>query len=438
MVRADSWHLAEGDAITPELTAMRLLGGGSAYEAYLAFDELTYGARRGQGGPARPGRRRAQPARPAPRGRGAGPCQPPGRGPRPASRLDGERPHVVLEHLDGPRLSTLIRRHGPLQEQQYLPLAIDVASALHYLRPVDWTHLDIKPSNVIMGAPARLIDLSVARPRRSCGGAAGGDRHRSVHGARAVPPPRTGVPGHASDVWGLGATLFEAVAGYRAFDDGDRSSDDLEERYPQLSRPPHELPPGAPCRGGQGADRGPGPGSRRPAAPARGRGGARAGAGPPTPRHAGRHAGALTGSSTGQAREPVPHAAHGRDRCRRRTSGAGSRRTRRRRCEPGSKSKPHTWSSSCSRESTCPAFSMKISASANSRADRSTCRPSTVARRVRRSSRTPPASSTSSPRDAGGRPRCAAAAGPGRAARRSGTAWACSRPRRPRARRRCR
>ena len=38
----DSWSLREGDAITAELTAMRLLGGGSAYEAYLAFDEITY------------------------------------------------------------------------------------------------------------------------------------------------------------------------------------------------------------------------------------------------------------------------------------------------------------------------------------------------------------------------------------------------------------
>ena len=72
---------------------------------------------------------------------------------------------MVLEHIDGPRLSSLIRRHGPLPEQQYLPLAIDIASALHYLRYVDVVHLDIKPSNIIMGAPARLIDLSVARSR---------------------------------------------------------------------------------------------------------------------------------------------------------------------------------------------------------------------------------------------------------------------------------
>ena len=38
----DSWGWHSGDQITPELTALRLLGGGSAYEAYLAFDEVTY------------------------------------------------------------------------------------------------------------------------------------------------------------------------------------------------------------------------------------------------------------------------------------------------------------------------------------------------------------------------------------------------------------
>ena len=169
--RHDSWHLAEGDQLTPELTAMRLLGGGSSYEAYLAFDEVTFS-------PVvvkviRPGRvddesslrglRREVAALAA--------VNHPVvvRGLR--HELEGERPHVVLEHIDGPRLSSLIRRHGPLQEQQYLPLAIDVAAALHYLRRVDYVHLDIKPSNIIMGAPARLIDLSVARPAERGGGA---------------------------------------------------------------------------------------------------------------------------------------------------------------------------------------------------------------------------------------------------------------------------
>ena len=36
--------------------------------------------------------------------------------------LDGRYPHVVLEHLEGPRLSSLIRRQGRLEVDQLLPL----------------------------------------------------------------------------------------------------------------------------------------------------------------------------------------------------------------------------------------------------------------------------------------------------------------------------
>lgn len=242
----ESWKLTEGDALTPDLTVARLLGGGAAYEAYLAFDEITYapvvvkvvrpdqvedasslrGLRREVASLARVNHPVVV------------------RGLR--HQLEGERPHVVLEHIDGPRLSTLIRRYGPLQEQQYLPLAIDVASALHYLRHIGHTHLDIKPSNVIMGAPARLIDLSVARPLDD----ARALRHPIGTDAYMAPeqcdPPGTGTPDHASDVWGLGATLFEAVAGYRPFDDGRADAEALPDRFPQLRDAPYELPEGVP------------------------------------------------------------------------------------------------------------------------------------------------------------------------------------------------
>ena len=39
----DTWDFAEGDRITPELVAVRRLGGGAAYDAYLAFDEVIWG-----------------------------------------------------------------------------------------------------------------------------------------------------------------------------------------------------------------------------------------------------------------------------------------------------------------------------------------------------------------------------------------------------------
>ncbi|WP_109507233.1 serine/threonine-protein kinase [Nocardioides speluncae] len=230
---SDSWSLQEGDQLTAELTAMRLLGGGEAYEAYLAFDEITFSpvvvkvlrpnqvsSRSSRRGLRREVRALAAVNHPVVV-----------RGLR--HEYDGARPHVVLEHIDGPRLSTLIRRYGALQPQQYLPLAIDVASALHYLRQVDYVHLDIKPSNIIMGAPARLIDLSVARTTdeaRELSYPVGTDAYMAPE---QCAPPDTGVPGPASDVWGLGATLFEAIAGYRAFDEGDTTAPyELPEQVP--------------------------------------------------------------------------------------------------------------------------------------------------------------------------------------------------------------
>lgn len=242
MSKHDSWNLAEGDPITPELTAMRLLGGGYAYEAYLAFDEITYSpvvvkvlrpeqvtAESSLRGLRREIATLATVNHPVVV-----------RGLR--HELEGPRPHVVLEHIDGPRLSTLIRRYGPLQEQQYLPLAIDVASALHYLGHVEVVHLDIKPSNIIMGAPARLIDLSIARSFEKAAGTTaqlGTDFYMSPE---QVEPGRRGVPGPASDIWGLGATLFEAIAGHRPFDDGNPDASDLGGRFPQLDGTPYDLP----------------------------------------------------------------------------------------------------------------------------------------------------------------------------------------------------
>ena len=240
--RPDTWGLQEGDALTAELTAMRLLGGGEAYEAYLAFDEVTYApvvvkvlrpAQVDDASSLRGLRREVE---------ALATVNHPVvvRGLR--HEFDGPRPHVVLENIDGPRLSSLIRRYGPLQEQQYLPLGIEVASALHYLRRVGYVHLDIKPSNVIMGAPARLIDLSVARTldrTRALTYAIGTDAYMAPE---QCEPPATGTPGHASDIWGLGATLFEAIAGYKAFDEGDRHARGLAERFPQTASEPYELP----------------------------------------------------------------------------------------------------------------------------------------------------------------------------------------------------
>lgn len=114
---------------------------------------------------------------------------------------------------------------------------------MHYLGQLDVVHLDIKPSNIIMGAPARLIDLSVAWSRERAA------RLTSPIGTDAYMAPEQclagtgGTPGPGADMWGVGATLFHALAGYRSFDRGsaDQSTNPAL-RWPQLVDDPYELP----------------------------------------------------------------------------------------------------------------------------------------------------------------------------------------------------
>jgi serine/threonine protein kinase len=155
--------------------------------------------------------------------------------------LDGPRPHVVLEHLEGPRLSTLIRKWGALEPEQSLPLGLQLSSALHFLETERVVHLDLKPSNIIMGAPARLIDLSIARMF---------DELASVTypiGTDAYMPPEQCDPlgrgpiTSAADIWGMGATLYHAAAGRRPFREGSREATG-EGRFPQLVEEPAPLP----------------------------------------------------------------------------------------------------------------------------------------------------------------------------------------------------
>jgi len=235
------WEFREEDEIVPGLTALTLLGGGLRYEAYLAWhdrlralvvakvvrpdlveDASTIAALQRE---IELLERLNHPIVVRSFGGDAG----------------GARPHVVLEHLEGPRLSSLQRKHGPLLLEQLVGLAIEISSALHYLAGEGLVHLDVKPSNIIMGAPPRLIDLSIARTFEQCA------RLRSPVGTEAyMAPEQATVPsaelGPPADVWGLGATLHEAVTGKRAFRKGVRDSTDPEERFPQLTEDPADLP----------------------------------------------------------------------------------------------------------------------------------------------------------------------------------------------------
>ena len=231
-----SWRLVEQDEIAPVLRALELLGGGRRYEAYLAWHERLHAVVVAK--LLRPDQVSDEHALAQLRAESellaslAHPLLMRSFG----AVLDGPRPHVVLEHVEGPRLSTLIRRHG-IAIEQLLPIGLDLIRLLRYFEAAGIPgilHLDVKPSNIIMAGRPRLIDLSVAQR------AADASRLTAPTGTEAYMAPeqcdvaRFGELSPASDVFGLGATLFQALAGEPPFEpDG--------EPFPQLRRGPRRL-----------------------------------------------------------------------------------------------------------------------------------------------------------------------------------------------------
>lgn len=236
-----SWGFREGDEIAPGRVVLKTIGGGNRYEVCLVWDESLFSLgvakllRPNQAGDEKALRDLAREvevleslAHPVlVRSFGA--------------VLDLPHPHVLIEHLEGPSLRRLIRRDGALGLEQVLPLAVHVAGALQYMANSGYVHLDVKPDNIVMGVPPRLIDLSIARTlerAEKTEGPIGTDPYMPPEqcvgesaGARIGPP---------ADAWGLGATLFHAISGEKPFPAG--SGDEGPERFPQLDLEPRDLP----------------------------------------------------------------------------------------------------------------------------------------------------------------------------------------------------
>jgi serine/threonine protein kinase len=241
----ETWEFEAGAEIAPGRSVVRPLGGGNRYEVFLVWDDRLFALvvakvlrpnlvddpsyRDELREEAEALERLAHPV--IVRGFDA--------------VLDGPHPHVLIEHLEGPSLRQLIRRHGAVPLEQLLPLAAHVAAALHYLAGAGMVHLDVKPDNIVMGVPPRLIDLSVARTLERAA------RTRRPVGTDAYMAPEQCLPGEhpgaigpASDVWGLGATLHHAVSGHVPYPRAReaRHSEDPLIRFPQVEQEPRPLP----------------------------------------------------------------------------------------------------------------------------------------------------------------------------------------------------
>ncbi|MET8862365.1 protein kinase [Nonomuraea sp. NPDC004580] len=78
--------------------------------------------------------------------------------------LDGARPYLVMEHIEGVTLLERVRQNGPLDVSDLVDLAQGIAAALAIIHAAGVVHRDLKPGNIIMGARGPvLIDFGIAQ-----------------------------------------------------------------------------------------------------------------------------------------------------------------------------------------------------------------------------------------------------------------------------------
>ncbi|MFO0739308.1 MAG: serine/threonine-protein kinase [Labilithrix sp.] len=153
--------------------------------------------------------------------------------------ITAEMPYLVMEYLDGENLSQRLAR-GPIPQEEVLEIFSQVCDGLGEAHAKGIVHRDIKPSNIFLvaatdtgrvtsskgkrsGVLAKVVDFGIAKPI---------DPDVSVEQSLTGTSQVLGTPRYMSpeqmsaavsadaraDVWAVGVSLYEALAGKPPFD----------------------------------------------------------------------------------------------------------------------------------------------------------------------------------------------------------------------------
>ncbi|SEF54502.1 Serine/threonine protein kinase [Nonomuraea solani] len=130
--------------------------------------------------------------------------------------LDGDRPYLVSEYVEGPSLGEHVIDKGPRTGGSLERLAIGTATALGAIHRAGVVHRDFKPGNVLLSLDGpRVIDFGISRmidtALTTSGVAIGTPAYLSPERIQAVPA------GPPADLWAWGLTVAYTATGRHAY-----------------------------------------------------------------------------------------------------------------------------------------------------------------------------------------------------------------------------
>ena len=138
------------------------------------------------------------------------------------------RAYLVMEYLHGQDLSALLREQGPLPLAAAVDLVLQASEAVGEGHALGIIHRDLKPANLFLthrvdGTPClKVLDFGISKMPRSANSASNPTLPSVVMGSPQYMSPEqmmsAAMADQRSDLWSLGAILYELLSGCVAFD----------------------------------------------------------------------------------------------------------------------------------------------------------------------------------------------------------------------------
>lgn len=145
-------------------------------------------------------------------------------------RLGDGAPYIVMEHLEGTDLSTILEQRGALPPQEAVMYILQACKAMEVAHAAGIVHRDLKPSNLFLKrtsqneAVVKVLDFGIAKVKDQ--DATGAAKHMTstatIMGTPLYMSPEqmmaTRNVDNRGDIWALGVILYNFVTGELPFD----------------------------------------------------------------------------------------------------------------------------------------------------------------------------------------------------------------------------